>query len=92
MDHPGWMGVIPFVKDVGRQLGVGDIPPAQPGPDAQKATALVRPVGNVQGIGQMDGQRQVAQPAPEACFSTVKRGDTRSKIAAAGRGAGDDEL
>jgi nucleoid-associated protein YgaU len=46
-------------------------------------------VGNVQGVGQVDDQRQVAQPAPEARFYTVKRGDTLSKIAAAGSGAGD---
>jgi hypothetical protein len=46
-------------------------------------------VGNVHGVGQVDGQRQVAQPAPEAHFYIVKRGDTLSKIAAAGSGAGD---
>ena len=119
--------VIEFVKDVGRRLGVGDTPPAQsadapatpPGPDAQKAAALVRLVeqmsltvehlgiqvdgervtltgttdsqetreklvllvGNVHGVGQVDDQLQVAQPAPETLFYTVKRGDTLSKIA-----------
>jgi hypothetical protein len=123
------MGLIQFVKDVGRRLGVGDTPPAQsaqapaapPGPDAQKATALMRLVeqmgltveplgirvdgervtltgttasqetrekvvllvGNVQGVGQVDDQLQVAQPAPEARFYTVQRGDTLSKIAQA---------
>jgi nucleoid-associated protein YgaU len=94
---------------------------AQPGPDAQKAAALVRLVeqmgltvehlgiqvdgervmltgttdsqetreklvlmiGNVQGVGQVDTQLQVGQPAPEARFYTVKRGDTLSKIAQA---------
>jgi hypothetical protein len=30
-------GLIPFVKDGGRQLGVGDTPPVQPGPDAQRS-------------------------------------------------------
>jgi nucleoid-associated protein YgaU len=44
---------------------------------------LVRLVGNVQGVGQVDDQLQVAQPAPEARFYTVKRGDTLSKIAQA---------
>jgi len=44
---------------------------------------VVRLVGNVQGVGQVDDQLQVAQPAPEARFYTVKRGDTRSKIAQA---------
>jgi osmotically-inducible protein OsmY len=44
---------------------------------------VVRLVGNVQGVGQVDDQLQVAQPAPEARFDTVKRGDTRSKIAQA---------
>ena len=123
------MGVIEFVKDVGRRLGVGDTPPAQrtqapatpPGPDAQQAAALRRLVeqmgltvealgiqvdgervtlrgtvdsqetrekvvllvGNVQGVGQVDDQLQVAQPASEARFYTVKRGDTLSKIAQA---------
>jgi nucleoid-associated protein YgaU len=123
------MGLIQFVKDVGRRLGVGDTPPAPSaqapgaplGPDAQKAAALVRLVeemgltveplgiqvegervtltgttdsqetrekvvllvGNVQGVGQVDDQLQVGQPAPEARFYTVKRGDTLSKIAQA---------
>jgi hypothetical protein len=44
------MGLIQFVKDVGRRLPVGDTPPAQsaqtpvarPGSDPQKAAALVR--------------------------------------------------
>jgi hypothetical protein len=44
------VGVIEFVKDVGRRLGVGDTPPAQsaqapatpPGPEAQQAAALMR--------------------------------------------------
>jgi len=44
---------------------------------------VVRLVGNVQGVGQVDDQLQVAQPAPEARFDTVKRGDTLSKIAQA---------
>ncbi len=123
------MGLIEFVKDVGRRLGVGDTPPAQSaqapgapqGPDAQKAAALVRLVeqmgltvehlgiqvdgervtltgttasqetreklvllvGNVHGVGQVDDQLQVVQPAPETLFYTVKRGDTLSKIAQA---------
>jgi nucleoid-associated protein YgaU len=123
------MGVIEFVKDVGRRLGVGDTPSAQsaqvpatpPGSEAQQVAALVRLVeqmgltveelgiqvdgervtlrgtadsqetrekvvllvGNVQGVGQVDDQLQVAQPAPEARFYTVKRGDTLSKIAQA---------
>jgi hypothetical protein len=42
--------LIPFVKDVGRKLSVGDTPPAQgsqapaapPGPEAQHAAALMR--------------------------------------------------
>ena len=121
------MGLIQFVKDVGRRLGVGDTlqaqsadaPVAPPGPDAQKAAALVRLVeqmsltvehlgiqvdgervtltgttdsqetreklvllvGNVHGVGQVDDQLQVVQPAPETLFYTVKRGDTLSKIA-----------
>jgi nucleoid-associated protein YgaU len=44
---------------------------------------LVLLVGNVHGVGQVDDQLQVAQPAPEARFYTVKQGDTLSKIAQA---------
>ena len=123
------MGLIQFVKDVGRRLGVGDTPQAQSAqapvaptaPDAQKAAALMRLVeqmgltvehlgiqvdgervmltgmtdsqetreklvllvGNVHGVGQVDDQLQVVQPAPETFFYTVKRGDTLSKIAQA---------
>jgi LysM repeat protein len=40
-------------------------------------------VENVLGVGQVDDQLQVVQPAPEARFYTVKRGDTLSKIAQA---------
>jgi hypothetical protein len=64
------MGVIEFVKDVGRRLGVGDTPPAQsaqapatpPGPEAQQAAALMRLVEQmgltVEPLGiQVDGER-----------------------------------
>ena len=44
---------------------------------------VVRLVGNVHGVGQVDDQLQVARPAPETRFYTVKRGDTLSKIAQA---------
>ena len=123
------MGLIHFVRDVGRRLGIGDTPPAQSAQapaaplneDAQKAAALMRLVeemgltveqigvqvdgerviltgttadqetreklvllvGNVQGVGQVDDQLRAVQPAPEAHFYTVKRGDTLSKIAQA---------
>ena len=90
------MGLIQFVKEVGRRLGAGDAPPAQSsqsgvaqaGPDAQKAAALVQLVEQtglaVEHLGiQVDDRLQVAQPAPEARFYTVKRGDTLSKIAQA---------
>ena len=121
--------MIPFVKGVGRQPGMGDMPQGQsaqapakhprPDPDAQQAVVLVRLVeetsltveplgiqedgesvvltgttdnqerrekfvllvGNVNGGGQVDDQLQVAQPAPEARFYIVKRGDMLSKIA-----------
>jgi hypothetical protein len=64
------MGLIEFVKDVGRRLGVGDTPPAQrtqapatpPGPDAQQAAALRRLVEQmgltVEALGiEVDGER-----------------------------------
>jgi nucleoid-associated protein YgaU len=44
---------------------------------------LVLLVGNVEGVSQVDDQRQVTQPAAQAIFYTVKRGDTLSKIAQA---------
>ncbi len=44
---------------------------------------LVLLVGNIEGVGQVDDQLQVAEPAPEAIFYTVQRGDTLSKIAQA---------
>ena len=56
------MGLIRSVKDVGRRLGVGDTQPAQPGPDAQQAAALVRLVGNVQG-GRPGGRPAAGGPA-----------------------------
>ena len=125
------MGLIQFVKDIGRRLGVGGTPQeqspqaqaaqARPDPDAQKASALVQLVeqmgftvedlgirvegdqimltgttdrqetreklvllvGNVEGVSQVDDQLQVTQPAAQAIFYTVKRGDTLSKIAQA---------
>jgi nucleoid-associated protein YgaU len=38
-------------------------------------------VGNVEGVSQVDDQLQATQPAAQAIFYTVKRGDTLSKIA-----------
>ena len=38
-------------------------------------------VGNVEGVAVVDNRMTVAEPAPEAKFHTVEKGDTLSKIA-----------
>lgn len=38
-------------------------------------------VGNVEGVAIVDNRMTVAEPAPEAKFHTVEKGDTLSKIA-----------
>jgi LysM repeat protein len=80
------MGVIEFVQDVGRRLGVGDTPPAQsaqapatpPGPEAQQAAALMRLVEQmgltVEPLGiQVDGERVTLT-------GTTDRQETREKV------------
>jgi nucleoid-associated protein YgaU len=42
---------------------------------------VVLAVGNTHGIARVDDQLTVEQPAPEATYYTVERGDTLSKIA-----------
>ena len=42
---------------------------------------IVLMVGNMDGIGHVDDQLQVARPEPEATYYEVKSGDTLSKIA-----------
>jgi hypothetical protein len=121
------MGLIQFMKDVGRRREVRDIPQARsaqasggpPSADAPKAAALVRLdeemglpvehlgvqvdgervmltgttddqetrekfvllVENILGVGQVDDQLQVVQPAPEARLYSLERTDTLSKVA-----------
>ncbi len=38
-------------------------------------------VGNVEGVAVVDNRMSVAEPAPEAKYHTVEKGDTLSKIA-----------
>ncbi len=42
---------------------------------------VVLAVGNTEGVAQVDDQMEVADPASEAKFYTVKKGDSLSKIA-----------
>lgn len=42
---------------------------------------VVLAVGNTEGVAQVDDQMEVADPAAEAKFYTVKKGDSLSKIA-----------
>ncbi len=53
------------------------------GTPADQATKekIVLTVGNTEGIAQVDDKMNVANPAPEATFYTVKKGDYLSKIA-----------
>lgn len=46
--------------------------------DAEK---IALAVGNVEGVGAVDNQMVVAEPAPEARYYEVKSGDSLSKIA-----------
>jgi nucleoid-associated protein YgaU len=46
--------------------------------DAERAVLIV---GNSVGVAQVDDKIEVAEPAPQAVFHTVVRGDTLSKIA-----------
>mgnify|MGYP000380310354 CR=1 FL=1 len=42
---------------------------------------IILAVGNVEGVSIVEDKIEVAQPAPEAQFYTVKKGDSLSKIA-----------
>jgi len=51
---------------------------AQSSADAERAVLIV---GNSVGVGVVDDKIEVAEPAPQAVFHTVEKGDTLSKIA-----------
>lgn len=45
------------------------------------AERIVLAVGNTEGVAKVDDRLEVVEPAPEATFYTVRKGDTLSKIA-----------
>jgi uncharacterized protein with von Willebrand factor type A (vWA) domain len=65
------------VKHLGIQVDGERATPTGTTDSQETREKLVRLVGNVQGVGQVDDQLQVAQPAPAARFYTVKRERTR---------------
>jgi nucleoid-associated protein YgaU len=47
----------------------------------QDSEKIALAVGNVEGVAIVDNRMTVAEPAPEAKYHTVEKGDTLSKIA-----------
>ena len=50
-------------------------------PTTESEEKLVLALGNVEGVGSVDSQLTVTNPAPQAKFVTVEKGDSLSKIA-----------
>ncbi len=82
------LGLVKMVENLG--LGVEDLSVRVDGslarvsgkvPTQEIREKIVLVVGNTAGIAQVDDQMEVADPAAEATFYTVKTGDTLSKIA-----------
>jgi nucleoid-associated protein YgaU len=48
--------------------------------DTASAERVILALGNVEGVGSVDSQLHVLNPAPEAVFYTVQSGDSLSKI------------
>ncbi len=64
---------IVIVED--KALVFGDVP------DQETREKVILVVGNTEGIAEVDDRLNVPEPAPEAQFYTVKKGDYLSKIA-----------
>ncbi len=64
---------IVIVED--KALVFGDVP------DQETREKVILVVGNTEGIAEVDDRLNVPEPAPEARFYTVKKGDYLSKIA-----------
>ncbi|MEM9556580.1 MAG: peptidoglycan-binding protein LysM [Acidobacteriota bacterium] len=50
-------------------------------PDQETAEKIALTVGNIEGVEAVDNRLEAEEPADEATFYTVERGDTLSKIA-----------
>ena len=50
-------------------------------PDQSTREKIVLAVGNTAGVAKVDDRMEVAEPAPEAVFYTVEKGDTLGAIA-----------
>ena len=59
--------------------GVATVYGKAPNQKIKEATILM--IGNVAGVARVDDRMEVAEPAPEAVFYTVVKGDTLGKIA-----------
>lgn len=59
--------------------GVATISGTAPSQEAREKAVLV--IGNVAGVSAVDDRIEVVEPAPEAVFYTVQKGDTLGKIA-----------
>ena len=65
--------------DISVAAGVASVRGTVSSQEDREKVVLV--VGNTAGIGQVDDQLTVSEPAPEAQFYTVQSGDSLSKIA-----------
>ena len=59
--------------------GVATVWGTAPSQKIKEATILT--IGNVAGVARVDDRMEVVEPAPEAVFYTVQKGDTLGKIA-----------
>lgn len=59
--------------------GVATVHGKAPSQKIKEATILM--IGNVAGVSRVDDRMEVEEPAPEAVFYTVVKGDTLGKIA-----------
>lgn len=50
-------------------------------PSQKVREQVILAIGNVAGVGRVDDRMEVGEPAPEATFYTVKKGDTLGAIA-----------
>lgn len=50
-------------------------------PSQKVKEQVILAIGNVAGVGRVDDRMEVDEPAPEATFYTVKKGDTLGAIA-----------
>ena len=69
------------VNNLGVEFNNGVVVLSGTTPTQEEKEKIVLTVGNVQGVSQVDDRLEVENPAPEAVYYTVQRGDTLWKIA-----------